>query len=311
MPTNRQRWEMKSFLKDVLGVFITVLVHQIIYLKKIYPDCIYEKRRKFNVPVYMSKQPWVNDYITRAVEDIKKNISDKKAVAAIKSVSVIIARKGQGYQKFRLQMPLKLKDVWYEDLGYKTPDFREKLERLFSDTLLRLCQVVAGLRPEPEEEEREWWLVMAAARRSGRRAVMKRSQDWCRMSSSQYSKADKSLVPVMAFRDPLPFQLYIEACQEDAIINNQQEEELVVEEEDDEEEDMFAWHHQELPQREEDIEIYPDGKVPIVELPDIEWEEDMFAEDQEEEAGNDQEKKEEEEEDVVVMSDEDMFAESD
>ena len=78
-----------------------------------------------------------------------------------------------------------------------------------------------------------------------------------------------------------------------------------------EEEDMFAWHHQELPQREEDIEIYPDGKVPIVELPDVEWEEDMFAEDQEEEAGNDQEKKEEEEEDVVVMSDEDMFAESD
>ena len=148
--SNRQRREMKLFLKNILGEFIEVLIHQIIYLKRIYPDCIYDKRRKFNVPVFMSSQPWVNDYITGVVEDIKKNISDKKAVAAITSVSVIIARNSVGYQKFKLRMPLKLKDVWYEDLGYQTHDFREKLERLFSDTLLRLCEVVAGLKPESE-----------------------------------------------------------------------------------------------------------------------------------------------------------------
>ena len=128
---------------------------------------------------------------------------------------------------------------------------------------------------------------------------MTRSKDWCRSASSQYRRADKSLLPVMAFRDPLPFQLYIEARQEDAIIH-QQEDMLVEEEEEEEEEDLFAWEHENLPQREDDREIYPDGKVPIVDV------EDMFA--QEEEAGNDQEKKKEEK---VMFSDEDMFAESD
>ena len=196
-------------------------------------------------------------------------------------------------------MPRKLKDVWYEDLRYKTHDFREKLERLFSDTVLRLFEVVAGLKPEPEEEEREWWVVMTTAKRSGRRAMMRRSKDWCRPDSSQYSRADKSLVPVMAFRDPLPFHLYIEACQEDAIINQQEEE--VVEEEEEEEEDLFAWYYEELAQREDDREIYPDGKVPLVA---VEGEEDLFA--QESQAGSVQEKKED-----VVMSDEDMFADSD
>ena len=79
----------------------------------------------------------------------EQTISEWKAVA-ITSVSVVIARNGKGYQKFRLRMPRKLKDVWYEDLRYKTHDFREKLERLFSDTLLRLFEVVAGLKPEPQ-----------------------------------------------------------------------------------------------------------------------------------------------------------------
>ena len=61
-----------------------------------------------------------------------------------------LARNGKGYQRFRLRMPRKLKDVWYEDLRYKTHEFREKLERLFSDTLLRLFEVVAGLKPEQQ-----------------------------------------------------------------------------------------------------------------------------------------------------------------
>ena len=95
MPTNRQRREMKAFLKNILGEFIEVLIHQIIYLKRVYPDCIYEKRRRFNVPVFMSKQPWVNDYITGVVEQIKESITEwtkKKVVVAITSVSVVIAR---------------------------------------------------------------------------------------------------------------------------------------------------------------------------------------------------------------------------
>ena len=46
--------------------------------------------------------------ITRVLEKIKKNISEKKARAAITSVSVIKARDSLGYQKIKLCLPLKL-----------------------------------------------------------------------------------------------------------------------------------------------------------------------------------------------------------
>ena len=64
-----------------------------------------------------------------------------------------------------------------------------------------------------------------------------------------------------------------------------------------EEDNLILWGCNELPQREEDNEIFADGKVPVV---DVETEEDMFAED----AANNQRKEAMEE----VVSDEDMFA---
>ena len=83
-----------------------------------------------------------------------------------------------------------------------------------------------------QETEREWWVVVTTASKAGRRKLMRRSQEWCRpASSSQSSRAERCLLPVMAFRDPLPFQLIIEVAQQDAIIQQQQQQEVEEEEE--------------------------------------------------------------------------------
>ena len=130
---------MKTFLKNILGDFIEVLIHQIIYLKRIYPDQIFVEKRRFNSPVMMSIQPWINDYIESVTEDIKKNIHDRKAYR-IYRVNVIFSRRGRGYQKFKLKLP-KLDECWYEDLGYGIRELRRKMDHDVPNMLLRLTQV--------------------------------------------------------------------------------------------------------------------------------------------------------------------------
>ena len=65
--SSRERSERREFLKNITAELIEVLIHQIIYYKRIYPDRIFCKRRMFNLPVMMSKQPWVNDYINKGL----------------------------------------------------------------------------------------------------------------------------------------------------------------------------------------------------------------------------------------------------
>ena len=71
---------MESFLmpdtKTILVEFIEVLIHQIIKLERIYPDGIYGKRRKYNLAVFMSEHPAVNEFIKEITEGIKKKLSD-------------------------------------------------------------------------------------------------------------------------------------------------------------------------------------------------------------------------------------------
>ena len=141
--TNKIRKQEKEFLRTMVGELVEVLIHHIIYLKRIYPDRIFVEKRRFNSPVMMSIQPWINDYIESVVEDIKKNIHDRKA-HRIYRVNVIFSRRGRGYQKFKLKMP-KLDECFYEDLGYGCIELRKKMEHDVPNMLLRLTQVLTPM----------------------------------------------------------------------------------------------------------------------------------------------------------------------
>lgn len=56
---------------DILAEFLEVAFHQILYTRDLYPSTIFEKCRKYNVPVQMSIHPLVNEYVEKAVEAIK------------------------------------------------------------------------------------------------------------------------------------------------------------------------------------------------------------------------------------------------
>ncbi|XP_072036246.1 mitotic spindle assembly checkpoint protein MAD2B-like [Amphiura filiformis] len=70
-------YERKDTLKscqaaaDILCEFLEVAIHQILYTRQIYPSGIFESRKKYNVPVQLSRHPDVNQYITDVLQGIK------------------------------------------------------------------------------------------------------------------------------------------------------------------------------------------------------------------------------------------------
>lgn len=72
---------------DILCEFLEVAVHLILYVREVYPIGIFQKRKKYNVPVQMSCHPELNRYIQDTLHCVKplieKNDVEKVAVVIL------------------------------------------------------------------------------------------------------------------------------------------------------------------------------------------------------------------------------------
>ena len=216
----------EDFLKTLFVEFIEVLIHQIIKLKRLYPDGIYGKRRKYNLTVFMSEHPLVNEFIKEITKGINNQLSDPEA--DIEAVVLVISRGNKTDQKFRLAFPgfksLKIEtdpdqeseqdpDQESERDSEQDPDqdseqdsdqasdaevdaetyLRESLELNFASVLLRLAEVLKDQREAGKEdgEKREWWV---------------------QVESAVPGQTDRGgvIMSVIDFEEPFPFQLDME-----------------------------------------------------------------------------------------------------
>ncbi|KAJ7361538.1 DNA-binding protein [Mycena albidolilacea] len=69
--------------------FIEVAVHQILYVRQIYPADLFIRRKKYDTPVFQSRHPALNDYITGAV----KAIGEQLLTGNVENVVVVIKDK--------------------------------------------------------------------------------------------------------------------------------------------------------------------------------------------------------------------------
>uniref|UniRef100_A0A4W3HD42 Mitotic spindle assembly checkpoint protein MAD2B n=1 Tax=Callorhinchus milii TaxID=7868 RepID=A0A4W3HD42_CALMI len=80
----RQDLNFGQVVADVLCEFLEVAVHMILYVREVYPIGIFQKRKKYNVPVQMSCHPELNQYIQDTLHCIKplieKNEVDRVVV---------------------------------------------------------------------------------------------------------------------------------------------------------------------------------------------------------------------------------------
>lgn len=86
---------MFSEVVDVLCEFLEVAVHNILYTRKLYPESIFVRRRKYGIVVYQSVHPQVNEYIKdclKAVEFHVKGRQLKKLLVCVNAHGTTIER---------------------------------------------------------------------------------------------------------------------------------------------------------------------------------------------------------------------------
>jgi mitotic spindle assembly checkpoint protein MAD2B len=57
---------------DILIDFLEVAVHNILYVRTIYPESIFVRRKKYGIPVQMSTHPYLNEYITECLKTVRE-----------------------------------------------------------------------------------------------------------------------------------------------------------------------------------------------------------------------------------------------
>ncbi|MGH0143722.1 UNVERIFIED_CONTAM: hypothetical protein FKN15_000787 [Acipenser sinensis] len=60
-----------NVVADILCEFLEVAIHLILYVREVYPSGIFQKRKKYSVPVQMSCHPELNQYIQDTLHCIK------------------------------------------------------------------------------------------------------------------------------------------------------------------------------------------------------------------------------------------------
>ena len=65
-------------ISDNPAIQVEVAIHTILYVRQVYPAEIFVRRKKYNTPVFQSRHPALNEYISGAV----KAIADELALAS-------------------------------------------------------------------------------------------------------------------------------------------------------------------------------------------------------------------------------------
>lgn len=68
--------ELAQAKADLLADFLEVAVHLILYARNVYPPTIFERKKKYDVPVRLSRHPELNKYISEVaqVRDVFVNV---------------------------------------------------------------------------------------------------------------------------------------------------------------------------------------------------------------------------------------------
>jgi len=82
-----------TFNEAVRGIveFLEVAIHTILYVRQIYPADIFVRRKKYDTPVFQSRHPGLNEYISGAV----KAVGEEIVLGNVDKVVVVIKDKDE------------------------------------------------------------------------------------------------------------------------------------------------------------------------------------------------------------------------
>ncbi|GFR79728.1 mitotic spindle assembly checkpoint protein MAD2B [Elysia marginata] len=189
---------------DILSEFVEVCIHCVLYCRGLYPQGVFEKRVKYNVPVQMCLHPDVCAYITNVVNSIKMLLTEGQ----VDKISVVILEE-------QSTTPL---ERFVIELGTLEPNWTQKDPHLFQTEqalrgfLLKLNVSDALLHPASKDVT---WTVHVHTRDSTLSAVdeqfMQKDFPWMEAEEKQQQMKNSKLVPLKSYdSDWLHMQLYAE-----------------------------------------------------------------------------------------------------
>jgi mitotic spindle assembly checkpoint protein MAD2B len=125
-------------ITDIFCEFIEVAVHNILYIRKQYPQTIFECKRKYGIAVYHSIHPDVNEYISNCINAINFHLQRNQ----LRTVALCFSSLGKIIEKYNFQV-LNLNSYLESD------PFLVKLEKFLSDFCLKLHSSVGCLDSLP------------------------------------------------------------------------------------------------------------------------------------------------------------------
>jgi len=189
-------------LLDPFLEFLEVFIHQIVYLRQIYPASIFTKKKKYKTPVMMSEHPMVNEYIEKTLSSIKEFLSSPDS--EVESVILVVEENGRVVEKTNLEIDMRSIRKQVTDLD----QYLIQLQLSFVSVLLKLSQIPSSKRTEAEGD-RIWWIELCTTQGGAFRLA--NTLDWSLASStSTPPSASGQILPVLALNHPVRLQVYLE-----------------------------------------------------------------------------------------------------
>ncbi|XP_045162682.1 mitotic spindle assembly checkpoint protein MAD2B-like isoform X2 [Mercenaria mercenaria] len=187
---------------DIFAEFLEVSIHLILYSRHLYPTGLFERRKKYNVPVQMCLHPDVTEYISKVIQSVKVMVVSGE----VSMVTLVVLDQSQNpIERFVFELGASASEDGEDPYLFR-------LEDALRGFLLKLNVADTQLKPLPQECS---WVVHVHTKESTADQFIQQKtfQDlsWVPADRKQTQLKDPVLIPLKTTNNKrLKMQLYVE-----------------------------------------------------------------------------------------------------
>ncbi|OWF46718.1 mitotic spindle assembly checkpoint protein MAD2B-like isoform X2 [Mizuhopecten yessoensis] len=188
---------------DVLCEFLEVSIHSILYLRDLYPRGVFEKRKKYNVPVQMCLHPDVCKYVVNIVDSVHR-LNQLNQVEKI--AMVILGPDHRPLERFVIEIGRHSDNMKGDDR------YLYQLEQSLRAFLLKLNVSDALLQPLPKDCT---WAIQVETTESAADSIndkqMVQGFPWVEAEGRETTLDEPNIIPLRAVTsDFIKMQMFVE-----------------------------------------------------------------------------------------------------
>lgn len=193
-----------SVSSDIVAELLEVAINLILYTREIYPQSVFQRRKKYNIPVQMCIHPGVSSYISSSVGAIvpvlEKGEVDKVVVA-------VLGEDKRPLEKFVFdidQLPTKPQNI-------KEDPSLQRLEEALRAFCLKLSISDSLLKPLPGGTQCTFAIHLHVPENVSNDLTVEQDCHWIPAEAEQVEVPDAQIVPLKTLRTQVcNMQLYVE-----------------------------------------------------------------------------------------------------